>query len=570
MLEEIELINFRCFDHCIIEFDKFNVLVGKNNTGKSTVVDALKLISNVVRYASYRTHYLEDRDIPFSLTNLRHDYREADTTIHAKFTQGYEVSIVFPIDATPYADFVHDGESISSREDLRPLTQQNIGIIPPVGTFEITENPGSRKYLLSVIVSHLTPRHFRNIWYYFDEDFEDFRRAIEKTWVGCTIQPPEFIPSQNELYMFFIENGITREIFWSGHGFQVWLQLMTFLVKLGHIDSLVLDEPDIYLHSDMQKKLVRICRDRANQIIIATHAVDIIEEVEPEDILCIDKNLNNVKRLSSIDEVQTIVTELGSAQNLKLVHFYRGRTCLFVEGKDFDYLKILAKTLNIEEFVREEGFTVVPLEGFSNWDRLIHINWITKNAFGEDVRCYVILDSDYHTKQEKKDILRIFQQKGIKAHIWAKKEIENYLINYNSLYRMFTTKYHERHGKAKLPLSASDFTKKVQSFFDESKNHVISQLAASEIQNRPPESALPSTIISKTMVEFEKNWGDMEFRKNIIPGKDFFSKLNTWLNSEYKIRISIRYALHSLLSDEIEPEIIDVINSILELTHSRD
>jgi len=72
------------------------------------------------------------------------------------------------------------------------------------------------------------------------------------------------------------------------------------------------------------------------------------------------------------------------------------------------------------------------------------------------------------------------------------------------------------------------------------------------------------------MVEFEKNWGDMEFRKNIIPGKDFFSKLNAWLNSEYKIRISIRYALHSLLSDEIEPEIIDVIKSILELTHSRD
>ena len=178
MIEEIELINFRCFDHCIIKFDKFNVLVGKNNTGKSTVVDALKLISNVVRYAPYRNIHLEDRDIPFSLTNLRHNYREADTTIHAKFTQGYKVSIVFPIDGTPYADFLHDGEIISSRENLRPLTQQNIGIIPPVGTFEVTEKLGSRKYLLSVIVSHLTPRHFRNIWHYFGENFEDIRRRV--------------------------------------------------------------------------------------------------------------------------------------------------------------------------------------------------------------------------------------------------------------------------------------------------------------------------------------------------------------------------------------------------------
>ncbi|MFC2045264.1 ATP-dependent endonuclease, partial [Chloroflexota bacterium] len=394
MLEQLELINFRCFEHCTVEFEKFNLFVGKNNTGKSTLVDALKLVSNVLRYAQYRDGYLEDRDIPFSLTNLRHDYNEDETIVRAKFSDNFEVTIEFPFGDRPNSFFSINDETVS-KANLQLLDKTVVGIIPPVGTFEAVERPGNKKYVQSIMISHLTPRHFRNIWHYFDEEFQQFQELLEKTWPGCVIERPEYNSSINELYMFFKENNITREIFWSGHGFQVWLQLMTFLIKLGRTETLILDEPDIYLHSDMQKKLVAICRERSNQTIIATHAVDIIEEVEPDDIICIDKETNTPKRLSSIDEVQTIVNELGSSQNLKLVHFYRGKTCLFVEGKDFSYLKILAKTLNAEKFMREEGFTVVPLDGFSNWDRLMHINWIMRNALGEDVKCYVILDSDY-------------------------------------------------------------------------------------------------------------------------------------------------------------------------------
>lgn len=568
MLERVELINFRCFERFSIEFDKFNVLVGKNNTGKSTIVDALKLISNVVRYSSYRDGYLADRDIPFELTNLRYNYQDNNTIIRAKFSEDLDLSIYFPVDDNPYAEFISEGEKVNFPQSTGKIKRQNVGVIPTVGVFDVTEKLGNKKYLQSVMVSHLTPRHFRNIWYYFNDDFKELLDLLEKTWLGYTIEMPEYLLDQDEMYMFFKENGITREIFWAGHGFQVWLQLLTFLVKLGRVDSLVLDEPDIYLHSDMQKKLVRICRERANQIIIATHAVDIIEEVEPDDILFIDNKIRKAKQLSSIDEVQTVVTELGSAQNLKLVHFYRGRTCLFVEGKDFEYLKILAKTLNISSFYREEGFTVVPLEGFSNWDRLMHINWISKNAFGENVNCYVVLDSDYHTEQEKKEIIRVFQDKKVNSHIWSKKEIENYLIDFEALFRMFSIQYKKRHSKNKLPLTKTQFFDKLQQIIDEFKNYVVSQITASAIINKSDYYEHPSIIIANNLSEFEIHWQDLEFRKNAIPGKEFFSRLNSWLNVEYKIRISVRFALHSLLPEEINREIENVIDGVVALTHS--
>jgi len=62
---------------------------------------------------------------------------------------------------------------------------------------------------------------------------------------------------------------------------------MTFLVKLEKMDTLVLDEPDIYLHSDMQKKLINICKEMSNQVIVATHAVDMILIVIPRSSVAV-------------------------------------------------------------------------------------------------------------------------------------------------------------------------------------------------------------------------------------------------------------------------------------------
>ncbi len=554
MLEELKLKNFRCFKDYKIEFDKFNIIVGKNNTGKSTIIDALKVVSNARRYAPYRDYYLEDKDVPFSQINLRYNYTE--------------IKIVFPIDDRPYAEFLKDGTHIDNKTLLRRYFEHSLGIIPPVGTFEESEKLGDRKYLLSVMVSHLTPRHFRNIWHYFKDGFEEFQKIIEETWPGYTIEPPEFLAVENRIDMFFKEKGITREIFWTGHGFQVWLQLMTFLVKLGRVETIILDEPDIYLHSDMQKKLVNICKERSNQVIIATHAVDIIEEVEPDDVVSIDKDSNRSSRLSNIDEVQTCITQLGSSQNLKLVHFVRGKSCLFVEGKDFRYLKMLARTLNFNSFAREDGFSIIPLEGFSNWDRLIHIEWVFKNAFGERVKCYVILDRDYYTDKEIDDIVGNLEKKGVKIHVWGRKEIENYIINYDALYRMFTTKFSIRHDKAEIPLSKTEFNKKIESIFEELKNEAQSQIIARRIRTRPDRSVSESTIISQVLTEFQDNWENKNYRRKVISGKEFFARLNNWLNSEYHITIPASYAFKSLGSEEIETGIRNVINDFIQLVNS--
>jgi energy-coupling factor transporter ATP-binding protein EcfA2 len=566
MLKSLTLENFKCFKKYKIDFDKFNLLVGKNNVGKSTVVDALKLISNVTRYARYRDKYLEERDIPFSTINLRHDYSEDPTTITAEFSNDTLVRVNFPFDDKPSAEFFEADIPVSDPQYLREKISGFVGVIPPVGTFEEREKLSTKKYVASITVSHLAPRHFRNIWYFNDEGFDSFSEMVENSWPGYSIKQPELVTNQSELYMWYQENGITRELFWAGHGFQVWLQLMTYLVKLGRVETLVLDEPDIFLHSDLQKKLVSLCKEHANQVIIASHAVDIIEEVEPDDIICIDKDRKKAQKLASIDEVQTLLTGLGSSQNLKLVHFIRGKTCLFVEGKDMKYLKSAATSMNKVFFSREQGFSVIPLEGFSNWDRLMSLEWIFKNALGEKISCYVILDRDYHLDEECQEIIKSLTQKGVNCHIWARKEIENYIIEESLLYRLLKLRYNQRHPRASVPINYQDFCKKLDEIMDHSKNEVISQVTSNAIKFRVNESNHAASVISQSVSEIETSWGDIQFRKNKISGKSFFSGLNGWLNNEYHVTVPIGFAFASLTKDEVNPELSSVINDIIALS----
>jgi predicted ATP-dependent endonuclease of OLD family len=559
MLDELELENFRCFKRHSIKFNKFNILVGKNNSGKSTVIDALKLISNAVRFSPYREVTLNEKDIPFPIENIRYNYTEDDSKISARFSDGTEVEVVFPLKGLPFSNILNSGENIKNKI----LKEKIIGIVPPVHTFEKTEELGNPNYIRSIMSSHLASRHFRNIWNFSRDGFEEFKEILEKTWPGYTIFPPEFRSEENIMNMFFREYDSQQEIYWAGHGFQIWLQLITFLVKLGKKETLVLDEPDIYLHPDMQKKLVDICRSRSNQIIMATHAVDIIESVEVDDIISIDKLSDQSVKLSTIDEVQTCIDQLGSSQNLKLINFVKGKTCLFVEGNDFIILKKLSKKFN-SNFNSEEGFSVIQLQGFSNWSRLLHVNWIFKNVLGEKVKCYVLLDRDYYPQAKIDEITSALIEKKVKVHVWHKKEIENYLINFGALYRIFLIKYEFRNGSIPC-ISFSEFSTKLLIIIDELKNDTSTQLLAYLIKNKQDSSIDVSTIIKEFTIDFEKQWKEIDFRKNVISGKEFFSILNRWLSNEYRMSLSISFVINQISSEEIDKEILNTIDDFMSI-----
>jgi len=102
---------------------------------------------------------------------------------------------------------------------------------------------------------------------------------------------------------------------------------------------------------------------------------------------------------------------------------------------------------------------------------------------------------------------------------------------------------------------------------DDLKDDVKFQLMSRELKNK--ERKLDDTTV---MLEFDKQfntcWNDITYRKKVIPGKDFFSKMNQWLNNEFKLSLSISYILNSLFKEEIDEEIRLAVEDFIKLSES--
>ena len=113
--------------------------------------------------------------------------------------------------------------------------------------------------------------------------------------------------------MFCLERRITRELYWAGFGFQVWCQLLSHAVQAADSTVFVIDEPEIYLHADVQRQLVSIIRELGPDIIIATrNSTEIMAEADPSEIVLVDKTHRSGERLKTIEGLQNALEKVGS------------------------------------------------------------------------------------------------------------------------------------------------------------------------------------------------------------------------------------------------------------------
>jgi predicted ATP-dependent endonuclease of OLD family len=183
----------------------------------------------------------------------------------------------------------------------------------------------------------LAPIHFRNELNLFYEYFNDFKKYTENSWPGLRIRELQGQGEllENNLALMVQDGDFVAEIGWMGHGLQMWLQTMWFLTLRKENSTIILDEPDIYMHADLQRKLIRLLRNFKKQIIIATHSIEILSEVEPEEVLIIDRNKKESNFTTSLPAVQQVVNFIGGIHNLQLTRLWNSRQCVFVEGDDF-------------------------------------------------------------------------------------------------------------------------------------------------------------------------------------------------------------------------------------------
>ena len=184
--------------------------------------------------------------------------------------------------------------------------------------------------------------HFRNQLKVLYEHFRNFKKIAETTWPGLRItslEGREKLPGQGPLSLLVQDTDFVAEVGWMGHGLQMWLQTMWFLTYSEAADVVILDEPDVYMHTDLQRRLIRFVKDRDWQTIIATHSMEMMAEVEPEEVLVVDRRKDKSTFAPSLPAVQRVVNHIGSIHNIQLARLWSAKTLLLVEGEDVAILK---------------------------------------------------------------------------------------------------------------------------------------------------------------------------------------------------------------------------------------
>jgi len=571
---------FKGFKSYSIALRSFNVLVGPNNCGKSTVISAFRILSEAMRKARSRNpdpvagpegemlgYFVDISNVPVAMENVFHDYDESEAaTIKFRLSNGNELLLFFPTAGACNLICYPKGRAIFNTIGFKQAYNAPIGFVPILGPVDhkepLYQNEAARLALLTTRAA----RNFRNIWYHYPDNFDEFQALVRSTWPGMDIEKPQvdYTYTPPHLHMFCPEERIPREIFWAGFGFQVWCQLLTYIIRGQKSSLFLIDEPDIYLHSDLQRQLLGILRSLGPDILIATHSTEIITETEPDDLLIINKQVSAAKRIRHPGELQKVFQVLGSNLNPILTQLAKTKRALFVQGKDFQILSRFAKRLGKMRVANRGDFAVIPVEGFNPSKVRDFVGGI-KMTLGTPISSAVVFDRDYRSDDECSAIQTELEQDCIFARIHSRKEIENFLLNPAALRRAIEarlTEQQKRTGRKR------EFSEDIPVLLDRLTSPMRHKIQARYLERRKPfEKARDrhisdETITERLMAEYDEIWNSLERRLLMVPGKDVLASFNSYLQDSYGITATPTLIINSFEVAEIDPEMSELVELI--------
>src|SRR5258708_21344706 len=270
-----------------------------------------------------------------------------------------------------------------------------------------------------------------------------------------------------------------------GHGLQMWLQTMWFLTLSKGAPTIILDEPDVYMHPDLQRRIIRLIRRRHSQCIITTHSVEMLSEVRPEDVLIVDKRRRQSHFAASIPAVQRVIDRVGSAHNINLARLSTAGKLILVEGNDLKLLKIFQDKLFPESSQPIDANPSMSIGGWGGGQYEVGLEMLLRNGLGEPITTYCLLDSDYHTPEEISERYGQAVERNVELHIWTQKEIENYLLSPETIKR---TIEHSIPKRAAAPASEEIYNKLVE--ISEAFKHEVIDNLPTEIHARDSKLAV--------------------------------------------------------------------------------
>lgn len=573
-LKEVRIEHYKAFDKFTLTLGSKAFLVGPNNAGKSTLISAVRAASEMLRHASrrrttlYRTHggrAVRAHELsPVAKTlveeNLRHQFRTAETSLRLKTDTDLILTAVWPEDEDEIPFFYlerQDGRLLSEPRSVRELVG-GIGIVSGLYPVNHQERVLADDYVRTHFETRRSSQHARNHLLQLargDDEWDDFRQYLlgwlpELDDIEVATRPGAD-PGTQEIDVFIMEHDdrTPKELFWAGDGMQVFIQLLVHCWRLTGADVVVLDEPDLYLHADLQRRLVRLLQSTTAQTITATHSAEMLAEAAADAVVWVDKSRRRGVRRPAPATLEDLSAQIGSNFNLRLATALRARTVLFVEGQDMALLRRLASTCSANAVAEERRCSVIGMEGFSKWVHVEPFHWLVEKFLVGAVKVFVLLDRDYRTDAQVGHIEHALGAAGVTAHVWRRKELESYLLEPRAIARL-------------TGLDEVEVIERLSKITDAMTYEVTGEFLAHRQADERATGKSPSTILTAALADITKSTDDPEWRLHRYPPKKVISTLNQGLQTEGLRTISPPALARAIKEPELDAEMTGWLHDV--------
>lgn len=571
-ITRITFHHFKALRRFSLNVERVNVLTGANNAGKSTIIGALRVLAIAHRSAWNRRpesvtvdgrrligYVISDTLLPISMENVSSDYDDSVTSsVTFKLSNGCSLYLyMHPQHGCRLVPESPETAITTSALFKRHFTI-NLSVVPVLGPVEHEEAILERETVTRAVSTNRAARHFRNFWYHFPDGFDVFSELVKRTWSGMEIERPS--RQDRMLSMFVKESRMTRELYWVGFGFQIWCQLLTHLHRASGSSLVVIDEPEVYLHPDIQRRLLGVLRELGPDILIATHSTEIIAEADPSDIVVIDKERTSAERIKDVAGVQHAMDVLGSSQNITLAALARNRRILFVEGvTDFPLIRRFARRMGMDDLGAGLGLTTAVSGGFGSNSRIKVLAEGIAEALSTPLMIGSVYDRDFFCDEKIFKVTSELESSLAFVHVLACKEMENYLLVPSAIKRAVERAIKDRRDDNHVDIDIEGCLEMITS---DMKDEIEAQLIAKHQEFFQGDARDRSTLIKEAKSRFSARWSSLDTRLMMVSGKETLRQLRTRLSAEHGVSLSDARIVDAMHRDEVHPDLTRMLEGL--------
>lgn len=452
-----EVWNFKNYTYKKVNLGPFSLIVGQNNSGKSTILHAVLLAHEIIKKALNKNLNAKDKITDLKSTTFTFDDLKIIplSTVDSiwkdnKFTQTNETRIKLFFEENSIECVLKRGKNgnvavgfnksedfpMDKLEELASMESPHALLVPGLAGILSKENYVGRYARTKSITVGDANLVLRNIVTSLglnpekEKEFDFLKEKIQFIFPSISDLRVSYNENTDEFLTVEIEKdneGVYFDIVTAGTGFLQTLQILSYIFEYKP-KVLLLDEPDSHLHADNQVKLLNtlkeLCEEYKFQVIISSHSREFLQNTTPHSVVWL--NSDSEIKISTTDStmVQAYI-DLGGLDKLDILRLNPKSKSLLTEDENLTFWKSILREKFGDNY--ETRVIVNTFKGKSNKVSLFLASDFYKKHFPNSKTAFVI-DRDFDSEDTLNKYCEDAKKYNLKPFVIRCHEIENLLI----------------------------------------------------------------------------------------------------------------------------------------------